>query len=146
MAVSGKWLLCTSGGTKYGLNLTQVVEIIFDPVLTCLPTLKRPVIGVMEWKEREISIITVTDHNISGGTGLAEAGPPPPVILLKAGQDTMGLLVDEAGEIISHKVGSLIEIDPLVNSDVSFLNGAFEYEKELIFVIDSEKLLKIMTA
>lgn len=148
MDQDGKWLLCRLGNVWYGLDLSQVQEIVYKPVLTSLPALGRAVAGIMDWLGREITVVDIT--------GVGREGQPVPdiaegqkqVIVLKAGpapaggEAAIGLLTDEIGEIIPKQVGSKIEIDPLLRATIKAVDSAFEYNDEIIFALNYQELYR----
>jgi len=135
MDQDGKWLLCRLDGNWYGLDLGQVQEVVYRPSLIRLPTMGRAVAGMMEWLGREITVV-----NMGGGAGSAPDIGSKQVVVINESGSTIGLLVDEVGEIISKKLGSKIEMDPLLAKSIKAVNDAFEYEKEIVFALNLQEL------
>jgi len=58
------------------------------------------------------------------------------------GEAAIGLLVDEIGEIIYQQAGSKIEIDALLTASIKSVDGAFEYNDEIIFALNCQELYR----
>ena len=138
MGQEGKWLLCRMDDIWYGLDLAQVQEIIYRPVVTRLPTMGRSVAGMMEWLGQQVAVVDIGD-DWQGRTASAIEDSRQ-VVVLKEDGSAIGLLVDEVGEIISKGSGQQMEIDPLLRSSVKAVQDAFSYKEEVVFAIDPREL------
>lgn len=142
MDQDGKWLLCRLGHVWYGLDLSLVQEIVYKPALTSLPALGRSVAGIMDWMGRQITVVDIAGD---AGEGRPATGMPRgqmPVIVLKADSTAVGLLADEIGEIIPRQAGGKIEIDVQLAATIKSVDGAFEYNGEIIFSLNSQELYR----
>jgi chemotaxis signal transduction protein len=138
MAGEGKWLVCRVGETLYGLDLGRVQEIVYRPRLTGLPTFRPPVAGMMEWLGRQVAVL-----DLQGGGAEGPAGRP--VVVVDAGGGRIGLVVDQAGEIITRQAGQGLELDPLLAESLAGVERAFEYGQEMIFVLDAARLAELVS-
>ena len=137
MAGDGKWLVCRVGETLYGLDLARVQEIVFKPKVTGLPTFHPPVAGMMDWLGRQVTVL-----DLRGGR---EDVGSRPVVVVDSGQDRLGLVVDQAGEIITRQPGQALELDPLLAESLPGVERAFEYGQEIIFVLDTARLVALVS-
>jgi chemotaxis signal transduction protein len=138
MDQDGKWLLCRLGDAWYGLDLSLVQEIVYQPALTSLPALGRSVAGIMDWMGSQITVVDITGGTGRPGPGTAQGQSP--VVVLKAGPAAIGLLADQVGEIIPRRAGVTIEIDAQLASTIRSVDGAFEYNHEIIFALNCQEL------
>ncbi|MDQ7798742.1 MAG: chemotaxis protein CheW [Candidatus Edwardsbacteria bacterium] len=144
MDQDGKWLLCRLGNVWYALDLSLVQEIVYQPALTSLPALGGSVAGMMDWLGRQITVVDIAGD---GGLGRPDLGKPPglsPVIVLQDGPAAIGLLADEVGEIIPRQAGVKMEIDAQLASAIRSVDGAFEYNDEIIFALNSQELYQMI--
>ncbi|MBU1356503.1 MAG: chemotaxis protein CheW [Candidatus Edwardsbacteria bacterium] len=166
MDQNGKWLLCRLGNVWYGLDLSLVQEIVYNPALTSLPALGRSVAGIMDWMGRQITVVDIAVAGREGRPAPDIAQGQMPVVVLKAGlapadlsapvhingagsatakaggDALIGLLVDEVGEIISRQAGDKIEIDAVLAVTLKSVNQAFEYNDEIIFTLNCQELYR----
>ncbi len=138
MAGDGKWLVCRVGETLYGLDLARVREIVYRPKVTGLPTFRPPVAGMMDWLGRQVTVLDLQGD-------VPAAAEPRPVVVVDSGPDRLGLVVDQAGEIITRQSGQHLELDPLLAERLPEVESAFEYGQEMIFVLDTSRLTALVS-
>jgi chemotaxis signal transduction protein len=65
------------------------------------------------------------------------------VLRAPAGEEAaIGLLADEIGEIIPRQAGSKIEIDAQLAASIKSVDGAFEYDGQVIFSLNCQELYR----
>ncbi|HAD81945.1 MAG: hypothetical protein A2509_06540 [Candidatus Edwardsbacteria bacterium RIFOXYD12_FULL_50_11] len=144
MDQDGKWLLCRLGDVWYGLDLSRVKEIVYQPALTSLPALGRSVAGMMDWLGRQITVVDIAGDGGPGRPAVGETPGQRPVIVLQDGPAAIGLLADEVGEIIPRQAGAKMEIDAQLASTIRSVDGAFEYNDEIIFALNCQELYQVI--
>jgi len=88
----------TLGPQEYGVDIMQVREIRGWAGSTPIPHSPAHVRGVINLRG---DIVPIFDLRLRFGTGTTEAGKTHVIIIVKAGDETVGLLADTVSDIIS---------------------------------------------
>lgn len=132
-------MVFTLSGTRYGLPLEYIGEVLRDPVITIVPGLPKWVMGVTNLHGDVLSVVDL-------GRFLGFSSPlmtgPGTLLLAKVADQRVGLLVDDVELIYSFPM-DLQESPPFrVEPElVNYLQGAVEREGEFIRLLDGERLL-----
>jgi purine-binding chemotaxis protein CheW len=85
-------------GELYGVDVAEVLELQSGVTLTRLPLAAPAVAGLMNLRGR---IVTVLDLRRCLGVAPRPAGEPPVNLVLGAADNPLGLLADQAGDVIA---------------------------------------------
>jgi chemotaxis signal transduction protein len=125
--------------TRYAIKVTDVREVVRDPMITRVPGLPDWVLGVTNLHGEIMSVIDLTrflgidSNSLSGKRNM---------LVGKAGDQQIGLMVDDMDVIYS--IPSERVISPPFSVDsilVNYLQGAVEREDEFVRLLDCNRLL-----
>lgn len=125
------------GNQRFGINVFKVKEVLQCPKLTTLPKLNSVVRGVSHIRGQTISII-----DMSRATG----GPPIQdlekafVIIAEYNRSVQGFLVGSVERIINMNWENIMP-PPQGAGKFNYLTAVTEVEKELVSILDVEKIL-----
>ncbi|WP_434113195.1 chemotaxis protein CheV [Methylocaldum sp. GT1TLB] len=126
------------GNQRFGINVFKVQEVIQCPPLTQLPKSNPVICGVAHLRGKTIPMMDLS---------MAIGARPQPrdgsgyVIITEYNRSTQGFLVSTVDRIIN--MGwEQIQPPPKGAGKESYLTAVTQYEKELIEVIDVEKVMK----
>lgn len=131
-----------TAGTRYALEIGQVIEVGTVPPITPLPGVPKWLLGVSNLRG---DILAVLDFRQFLGHGPQGAADRHRMLVLQAGTAplTAGLVVDQVFGVGSVDPAAVRPpIRPVENNPVhQFLVGVLEVEDELVGLLDAEKLL-----
>lgn len=123
-------------GCLYGLEADQVQEVIGVQPLTRLPLAAPAVVGLMNLRGR---IVTVLELRRCLGLP-ARAGAVPGVnLVLRSADNPMGLLADEAGEVLEVDASAWSPRPETARSPgAELVSCVYRLEHELLCVLDAD--------
>lgn len=127
------------GGTRYGVEMRYVNEIVHEPRLTDVPGLPHWVMGVSNLHGDILSVVDLTRFlALESNTDL----PPTNLVVAHAAEQRVGLMVHSV-ELIYTFPSDLILSPPfkIDTNVVPYLRGAVERENDFIRLLDCERLL-----
>jgi len=126
------------GDQRFGINVFKVQEVIQCPLLTQLPKCHPVICGVAHLRGKTIPVMDLS---------MAIGARPQPrdgggyVIITEYNRSTQGFLVSAVDRIIN--MGwEQIQPPPKGAGKESYLTAVTQYERELIEIIDVEKVMK----
>ncbi|MCE5327673.1 MAG: chemotaxis protein CheW [Planctomycetaceae bacterium] len=120
-AKAGKYLTFRLGPETYGLEILQVREIIGFMAVTPVPRMPDFIRGVINLRGR---VIPVTDLRLRFGMEASQATASSCIIVVRAGELEMGLVVDQVVEVLDMPAGQIEEAPSFGQSvDVKFVSG-----------------------
>ncbi len=126
------------GRQRFGINVFKVQEVIQCPPLTQIPKANSVICGVAHLRGKTIPVL---DLSMSIGLPALERGPGSYVIVTEYNRGIQGFLVNSVDRIIN--IGwDAVKAPPSGAGKGGYLTAVTEYEKELIEVIDVEKVMK----
>jgi two-component system chemotaxis response regulator CheV len=123
---------------RFGINVFKVQEVIRCPTLTQLPGSSPVVRGIANMRGKTISVIDLA---------MAIGNPPLPldedqfIILTEYNRRTQGFLVGSVDRIVNMTWGEIMP-PPRGTGNDSYMTAVTEVDKELIQIVDVEKVLK----
>ncbi len=129
------------GRQRFGINVFKVREVIQCPVLTRLPGASHVVRGIANIRGRTISVMDL---------GVAVGKPPLDnlntcfVIITEYNRVTQGFLVSSVDRIVNMNWEE-IHPPPKGSGKLSYLTAVTQVDKELVEIIDVEKVLAEVT-
>ncbi len=142
MSLAGqRWLLCSSRGERFGLELRWVRQIDYRPAVLPLPTAVPPLTGLLYWRGRQVPALSL-DRLL---------GHPPSTerqaaLMLEVEGRPMGLLVGEVGETMEVDRQGLFGIDGSVADRAGLVTEAFRSGQDLVFRLNVERLVPAAAA
>ncbi len=128
------------GNEEFGVEITNVQEIIRMTSITRIPQAPNYVRGIINLRGR---IIVVLNLNVIMGTESKEQDENTRIMVASIGETVMGFMVDSVSEVIRlpHKN---IEPAPAVIAnklDTEYVRGVGKMEDRLLILLDLHKLL-----
>jgi two-component system chemotaxis response regulator CheV len=126
-----------NGKQRFGINVFKVREVLQCPPLTQIPKLNHLVRGVAHIRGQTISII---DLSMATGGSMIEDIENSFIIIAEYNRSVQGFLVGSVERIINTNWDSIMP-PPQGTGKASYLTAVTEVEKELIEILDVEKIL-----
>jgi len=129
-------------GTRYGLDSTKVLESVWLPELTPIEEAPPWVIGIFNLRGQ---IVPVTDLNLRFGHPARHLDLSDQVVVLKNGNEIMGLIVADVLEVIDLLSDSIapsphFELSPYGLNHLAA--GIADIDEDLVTLIDVDQLTK----
>lgn len=130
-----------TGRQRYGINVFKVKEVLQCPKLTEMPKLHPHLRGVAHIRGQTVSVIDLS---------MATGGPPIDslekrfIIITEYNRSTQGFLVGAVERIINMNWEAILP-PPQGAGKYSYLTAVTEIDKELVEIIDVEKILEEIT-
>lgn len=126
------------GRQRYGINVFKVQEVIQCPPLTQIPSSHSVICGVAHLRGKTIPVL---DLSMAIGMPALQRGGDSYVIVTEYNRTIQGFLVGVVDRIIN--IGwDQVNAPPNGSGKGSYLTAVTEVDKELIEVIDVEKVMK----
>ena len=122
---------------RFGINVFKVREVLQCPPLTSIPKLNRLVRGVAHIRGKTISVI---DLSLATGGLPIENIAQSFIIIAEYNRSVQGFLVGSVERIINTNWDAIMP-PPKGAGRASYLTAVTEVEKELIEILDVEKIL-----
>jgi len=126
-----------NGRQRFGINVFKVKEVLQCPPLTTLPKLNRVVRGVAHIRGKTISVI---DLSLATGGRPIEDLSKAFIIISEYNRSVQGFLVSSVERIININWEAILP-PPKGTGRFSYLTAVTEVDKELVEVLDVEKIL-----
>lgn len=137
-----KALIFKVGNEEYGIHINQVVSIERMQPVTSYPNRPPHVIGVTSIR----NIVTpVVDLRSALLDETLEPNESTRIIVGQVNDNTIGLVVDAATEVLDIAGDTIQHVNLLKNREVSYLNGISKQGDRLFILLDIEKLLEDTT-
>ena len=125
------------GKQRYGINVFKVREVLQCPNLTRMPKLHPCVRGVAHIRGQTISVI---DLSLATGGRPVEDPSKCFIIIAEYNRSTQGFLVNTVERIVNINWEAILP-PPKGAGRISYLTAVTEIDKELVEIIDVEKIL-----
>lgn len=132
-------LVARAGGERYGFEIGTVREIVAIGALAAVPAVSAAVRGVMPYRERHVSVISLAAL-LSGGAPPAEVGPAAVVAAL--GGAEVALEVDEVESVVDPGAEFVAAAGP----GAPAARGVCRCGDVLVTVLDAQQLSERVTA
>jgi chemotaxis signal transduction protein len=132
-----QYLLFRAGETYFGVEVHYVGEVVQHPAITHVPGLPRWIHGVTNLHGNIISVV-----DLGHFLGLPSSLLSPVMFLARAGDQQIGLIVDEVETIYIFPAAQIFSPTFRVAEElVPYLHGAVDRDGHIIRLIDCERLL-----
>jgi len=129
------------GREEFGVEVTQVREIMRMEEITRMPKSPHFVEGIINLRGQIIAVIDLAKRmNVE----LGERGAETRIIVVEAGDVKVGMIVDSVSEVLRVSADA-VEPSPSMASDASaaFLQGVVKHDNRLIILLDLTKVLSL---
>lgn len=134
-----QWVTFMLDGEKYGINVTQVREVLRNIEIAPVPGAPSYVLGIINLRG---NVVTVIDTRSRFGLSSIEINEESRIVIIETMDQTVGLLVDSIAEV-ADILQSQIELTPNVGNDDSskYIQGVHSKNGELLILVAVEKVL-----
>lgn len=126
-----------NGRQRFGINVFKVREVLQCPPLTAIPKLNPLVRGVAHIRGQTISVI---DLSMATGGRRIEDLSTAFIVIAEYNRSVQGFLVGAVERIINTNWDAIMP-PPTGSGRASYLTAVTEVEKELVEILDVEKIL-----
>jgi purine-binding chemotaxis protein CheW len=124
---------------EYGIEITRVREIILMGEITRVPQTPSYVKGLINLRS---TVIPVIDLRIRFGLAEADVTDESRIMVVNVAGKTIGIVVDAVSEVLRVSSEQIAPPPPTVVSlGTEYLTGLVKLEKQLLLLLDIDKLL-----
>lgn len=127
------------GRQRYGINVFKVREVLQCPPLTAIPKRNKYVRGIAHIRGQTISVI---DLSLATGGKAIENTKDCFIIIAEYNRSVQGFLVNSVERIININWESIMPPPKGTSGKQSYLTAVTEIDKELVEILDVEKILE----
>jgi len=128
-----------AGQQRYGINVFKVREVLQCPPLTAIPRQNKYVRGIAHIRGQTISVIDLS--LATGGKPVADLTTAF-IIIAEYNRSVQGFLVSSVDRIININWEAIMPPPKGTGGKQSYLTAVTEIDKELIEILDVEKILE----
>lgn len=126
-------------GETYALDVMRVQEVLRVGEISPVPGAPEYVLGIINLRGK---VVTVIDARLRLGLSYAENTDLSRIIVLEAAGQDVGILVDGVAEVVQIRRGDIDPSPSVGNEEAArYIEGVASRDKELVIVIDVDKLL-----
>ncbi len=134
-----QWVTYHLGDEHYGIAVMQVQEVLRVTEITPVPGAPEYVLGIINLRG---NVVTVLDTRKRFGMPSKELDDASRIIIIEAGEQVVGLLVDSVAEVVYLRASEIESAPNIGNEDSSrYIQGVHSSEGNLLIMIDVNKLL-----
>jgi purine-binding chemotaxis protein CheW len=138
-AAAMQWVTFHLDEETYGINVMQVQEVLPMTEIAPVPGAPPFVMGIINLRG---NVVTVIDTRMQFGLAPREADQSGRIVVIEAGNQVAGILVDSVAEVIEVKQ-SEVDTAPSVGNEESarYIYGVVSRGNQLLILIDVNKML-----
>jgi len=134
-----QWVTYHLGDEHYGIAVMQVQEVLRVTEITPVPGAPDFVLGIINLRG---NVVTVLDTRNRFGMSSKEVDDASRIIIIEAGEQVVGLLVDSVAEVVYLRASEIESAPNVGNEDSSrYIQGVHSSDGNLLIMIDVNKLL-----
>lgn len=137
---SDKYVVFKVGSEEFGISVSSVVSIEKMVDITQLPQVSEYLMGIANFRDIIVPIFDISQILYSQKLKQKDGNK---IILVQLEDYIVGLIVDEAKEILNVHSRNLKEIKMIVNQN-SFIEGVVSLDRGLVTIINLPELIKSM--
>jgi purine-binding chemotaxis protein CheW len=130
----------TIGDEEFGVDISQVREIVRLVQITYLP--KAPVFieGVVNLRGQVLAVIDLSKRL---GVSSKERGVENRIIVVEVGENTVGMIVDSVSEVLRLSSENVEDVPTLVDTEIPehYIRGVGKLKDRLLVLLDLNKIL-----
>jgi len=130
----------TLGDEEFGVDISQVREIVRLVQITYLPKAPTFIEGVVNLRGQVLAVIDLSKRL---GVSSKERGENTRIIVVEVGENTVGMLVDSVSEVLRLSSECVEEVTSLVETEVpeNYIRGVGKLKDRLLVLLDLNKIL-----
>jgi len=134
-----RWVTFQMDREAYGINVTQVREVLRVTEIAPVPGAPDYVLGIINLRG---NVVTVVDTRKRFGLSSAELDDSSRIVIIDVEEQEVGILVDSVAEVVDLRA-SAIEVPPNVGGDDAskYIQGVTSRDGELLILVDLNKFL-----
>jgi purine-binding chemotaxis protein CheW len=128
------------GNEEFGVDISQVREIVRVVEITYLPKAPSFVEGVVNLRGQVLAVIDLAKRI---GVASKERGENTRIIVVEVGENTVGMIVDSVSEVLRLPAELVEEVPSLVETEVPehYIRGVGKLKDGLLVLLDLKKIL-----
>jgi purine-binding chemotaxis protein CheW len=130
----------TLGAEEFGVDISQVREIVRLVQITYLPKAPSFIEGVVNLRGQVLAVIDLSKRL---GVSSKQRGDNTRIIVVEVGEITVGMLVDSVSEVLRLPSEFVEEVPSLVETEVPehYIRGVGKLKDRLLVLLDLNKIL-----
>lgn len=130
----------TIGEEEFGVDISQVREIVRLVQITYLPKAPSFIEGVVNLRGQVLAVIDLAKRL---GLTSRERGENTRIIVVEVGENTVGMIVDSVSEVLRLSSDCVDEVPSLVDTEVPehYIKGVGKLKDRLLVLLDLNKIL-----
>jgi purine-binding chemotaxis protein CheW len=134
-----QWVTFRLEDETYGINVMQVQEVLPMTDIAPVPGAPPFVMGIINLRG---NVVTVIDTRMRFGLSSREIEEGGRIVVIEAGDQVAGMLVDSVAEVIEVKTTE-VDVAPGVGNEESarYIYGVVSRDEQLLILIDINKML-----
>lgn len=134
-----RWVTFRLANEAYGINVTQVREVLRITEIAPVPGAPDYVIGIINLRG---NVVTVMDTRKRFGLQPVDADEQSRIVIIEVDGQEVGILVDSVAEVVDIRESAVEQAPSVGNDDASkYIQGVTSREGELLILVDLNKLL-----
>ncbi len=130
----------TLGQEEFGVDISQVREIVRVVQITYLPKAPTFIEGVVNLRGQVLAVIDLSKRI---GVPSKERGENTRIIVVEVGENTVGMIVDSVSEVLRLSSEFVEDVPSLVETEVPehYIRGVGKLKDRLLVLLDLNKIL-----
>lgn len=130
----------TVGDEEFGVDISQVREIVRLVQITYLPKAPAFIEGVVNLRGQVVAIIDLAKRL---GISSKSRGEAARIIIVEIGENTVGMVVDSVSEVLRLPSENIEEVPSLIETEVPehYVRGVGKLKERLLVLLDLNKVL-----
>ncbi len=126
-------------GESYGVDISRVQEINRVEAITTVPEVPEYIKGIINLRGR---VTPVIDLRTRFGLPAAEVTARTRVVVVKAQEEWVGVIVDAVSEVLRIPLDSIeLPSSMITSTDTSFVRGIAKLHERLVILLDLDRVL-----
>ncbi len=128
------------GDEEFGVDISQVREIVRVAQITYLPKAPAFIEGVVNLRGQVLAVIDLAKRI---GVSSKERGENTRIIVVEVAENTVGMIVDSVSEVLRLPAESVEQVPSLVETEVPehYIRGVGKLKERLLVLLDLNKIL-----
>ena len=134
-----RWVTFHMDNETYGINVTQVREVLRITEIAPVPGAPDYVLGIINLRG---NVVTVMDTRKRFGLRSVENTDSTRIVIIEVEGQEVGILVDSVAEVIDIRQSAVEAAPNIGNDDASrYIQGVSSIEGQLLILVDLNRLL-----
>ncbi|MDH5229330.1 MAG: chemotaxis protein CheW [Gammaproteobacteria bacterium] len=134
-----RWVTFQLAKETYGINVTQVREVLRFTEIAPVPGAPHYVLGIINLRG---NVVTVIDTRNRFGLESKEIDDSSRIVIIEVDGQEVGILVDSVAEVVDLAVADIEPAPNVGNEDAArYIQGVTSLEGQLLILVDLNRLL-----